>query len=83
MKATKNLDNGTDEGWSIQVYSGDRRLLCTLEPAHMWMFFAGLVAGLLIAIIGFQFKRPPEPIPQYSSPENSDPENLSPPLSVD
>lgn len=77
MKITKNLDNSTDEGWSIQVYSGDRRLLYTLEPAHMWMFFTGLAIGMLIAIFGFRFEESP-PTPRLIDPEAS-----SAPLAVD
>ncbi|MEB3290985.1 MAG: hypothetical protein VKI82_13795 [Leptolyngbya sp.] len=43
------LDN-TGEGWLIQVYSGDRRLLWVLDPSHAWMFGWGLGFGLLLAV---------------------------------
>ncbi len=38
-------------GWSIQVYSGDRRLLCSFEPSHAWLFAAGFGAGFLLALL--------------------------------
>ncbi len=43
------LDN-TSEGWIVQIYSGDRRLLCVLESSHAWTFLLGCGFGLLIAI---------------------------------
>jgi tetrahydromethanopterin S-methyltransferase subunit F len=39
-----------DEGWSIQIYGRDRRLLCSLYPSHGWTFLAGFVVGLLLAL---------------------------------
>ncbi len=43
------FDN-TSEGWLVQVYSGDRRLLCVLEPSHAWTFLLGCGFGLLLAV---------------------------------
>jgi hypothetical protein len=79
MKVTKNLENSsTNEGWSIQVYSGDRRLLCSLGSGHLWMFVAGFVAGFLIAAGSFQTERSP------TTPLQSvDPERPAAPLEVD
>lgn len=37
-----------NEGWVIHVYGRDRRLLCSLEPSHCWMFVAGLALGALL-----------------------------------
>lgn len=37
-----------DEGWSIQIYSSDRRLLLFLTPAHIWLFVAGMALGAFI-----------------------------------
>lgn len=42
-----------NEGWSVVVYSGDRRLLCSLHPSHGWMFIIGLVSGLLLAALWY------------------------------
>ncbi|PSN14490.1 hypothetical protein C7293_11500 [filamentous cyanobacterium CCT1] len=40
----------TSEGWLVQVYNGDRRLLCVLEPSHAWTFLLGCGFGLLLAV---------------------------------
>lgn len=44
----------SDEGWSIQVYGGDRRLLLSLDASHAWLFGAGILVGLAIALVGFR-----------------------------
>lgn len=39
-----------DEGWAVHVYASDRRLLCSFNPSHFWLFLIGLaVGGLLTA----------------------------------
>lgn len=43
------FDN-TQEGWIVQVYGGDRRLLWVLEPSHAWTFVWGVGFGLLLAV---------------------------------
>ena len=43
------FDN-TSEGWLVQVYSGDRRLLCVLDSSHAWTFLLGCGFGLLLAV---------------------------------
>lgn len=48
-KLPPKFDN-TSEGWLVQVYSGDRRLLCVLESSHAWTFLLGCVFGLLLAL---------------------------------
>ncbi|HEY9762610.1 MAG TPA: hypothetical protein V6D07_08800 [Trichocoleus sp.] len=48
-KLRTRFDN-TSEGWLVQVYNGDRRLLCVLEPSHAWTFFLGCGFGLLLAV---------------------------------
>jgi hypothetical protein len=48
-KLRTRFDN-TSEGWLVQVYSGDRRLLCVLEPSHAWTFLVGCGFGLLLAV---------------------------------
>ncbi len=40
----------SNEGWSIQVYGGDRRLLVSLDASHLWLFGIGTVVGLAIAL---------------------------------
>ena len=41
-----------DFGWSIQLYSGDRRLLFCLYPSHAWLFVIGLFLGYVIPFLG-------------------------------
>ncbi|MGB2924926.1 MAG: hypothetical protein WBB82_06480 [Limnothrix sp.] len=41
-----------DFGWSIQLYSGDRRLLFCLDPSHAWIFVIGLFLGYIIPFLG-------------------------------
>lgn len=51
ITAMKKLpDQVTDGGWSVQVYSGDRRLLCSLDPSHIWMLMLGIFLGLVMGI---------------------------------
>lgn len=45
----KKLQNPVDEGWSVHIYDRQRRLLCTLEPSHGWIFLLGCIFGLLLA----------------------------------
>lgn len=40
----------TSEGWLVQVYGGDRRLLCVLDSSHAWTFLWGFGVGLLLAV---------------------------------
>ncbi|MEO0988286.1 MAG: hypothetical protein AAFY20_22510 [Cyanobacteria bacterium J06639_14] len=40
----------TDEGWVVQVYGSNRRLLYVLEPSHGWVFLMGCCVGLLVAV---------------------------------
>ncbi len=40
----------TKEGWLVQVYGRDRRLLCVLESSHAWTFLTGCGFGLLLAV---------------------------------
>ena len=51
----------TGEGWAVQVYGSNRRLLCVLEPSHGWTFLVGCGVGLLLSVIWFNAAR-------YSSP---------------
>ncbi len=61
----------TDEGWAVQIYGSNRRLLCVLEPSHGWIFLAGCCAGLLLSIIWFnaaRYSSPGKPIAPTESP---------------
>ncbi|MFE4105844.1 hypothetical protein [Almyronema epifaneia] len=65
------LKLNTDEGWVIQVYGGNRRLLCVLETSHGWVFLAGCCVGLLLSVIWINAARynpPVEPISSTESP---------------
>jgi hypothetical protein len=48
-KLRSRFDN-TSEGWLVQVYSSDRRLLCVLDSSHAWTFLLGCGFGLLLAV---------------------------------
>lgn len=48
-KPPTRIDNA-QTGWLVQVYNGDRRLLCMLEPSHAWTFLLGCGLGLLVAV---------------------------------
>ncbi|PSN20129.1 hypothetical protein C7271_03675 [filamentous cyanobacterium CCP5] len=45
------LPLNTDDGWLVQVYGRDRRLLCVLDPSHGWLFLLGLGVGVLLTVI--------------------------------
>lgn len=47
------INTHTCEGWMVQVYGRDRRLLWVLEPFHGWIFLFGCGLGLLLAIVWF------------------------------
>lgn len=55
-KLRTRVDN-TSEGWLVQVYGRDRRLLCVLESSHAWTFLLGCGVGLLVAIGWFNLAR--------------------------
>ena len=46
-KLPQSLHQKTDLGWSIQIYSSDRRLLCALDSSHAWILCLGLILGFL------------------------------------
>ncbi len=66
----------TDEGWLVQVYGSNRRLLCVLEPSHGWMFLIGCGFGLLLSVIWVNVAR-------YSPPAESATPEQPPALQVD
>ncbi|MEB3310090.1 MAG: hypothetical protein VKJ02_07625 [Snowella sp.] len=47
----------TSEGWLVQIYSSDRRLLCVLDSSHAWTFLLGCGFGLLLAVGWFNLVR--------------------------
>ena len=66
-----DLKTNTGEGWMVQVYGRDRRLLCILEPFHGWVFLVGCGLGLLLAILWFNLSRyslPVEPAEPTETP---------------
>jgi len=46
----RTKSDNLSEGWLVQVYSGDRRLLCVIESSHAWTFLFGCGLGLLLAV---------------------------------
>ena len=52
----------SSEGWLVQVYGSNRRLLCVLEPSHGWIFLAGCCVGLLLAVTWFNASRHSVPV---------------------
>ncbi len=52
----------TDEGWIVQVYGSNRRLLCVLEPSHGWIFLVGCCVGLLLSVIWINAARDNSPV---------------------
>jgi hypothetical protein len=50
-KTSNQLQEALDSGWSVQIYSRDRRLLCSLYPSHGWAFFMGIVLGFVVALV--------------------------------
>ncbi len=65
-----------NEGWVVQVYGSNRRLLCVLEPSHAWIFLIGCGVGLLLSVIWINVAR-------YNPPLEPTPITESPPLQVD
>jgi len=66
----------TDEGWVVQVYGRNRRLLCVLEPSHGWIFLIGCSVGLLLSVVWINAAR-------YSPPIKPPPPTELPALQVD
>ncbi len=57
------------EGWSIQIYGSDRRLLVSLDASHAWLFGVGIAVGFAIALLSLRCDRPTsapiaQPMPQ-------------------
>ncbi|WP_448563790.1 hypothetical protein [Trichothermofontia sp.] len=55
-KLRTKFDN-TSEGWLVQVYNSDHRLLCVLDSSHAWTFLLGCGFSLLLALGWFNLAR--------------------------
>jgi hypothetical protein len=77
MKKMENVPyHGIDQGWTVHVYSSDRRLLCTLNASHCWSLVIGLALGIVLTASWFGHS--------YSElPQSSIDEPMSAPLGVD
>jgi len=54
-------------GWAINIYGSDRRLLCTLDPSHAWVFVAGILLGALLMVGGMESSATPSPQPEVDN----------------
>ncbi|WP_139325071.1 hypothetical protein [[Limnothrix rosea] IAM M-220] len=55
-KTPVQLKENVSSGWSLQLYSGDRRLLWSLDPSHGWIFLIGSILGFSSALLlGFSY----------------------------
>lgn len=52
LNPNQALKKNLDLGWSVQIYSGDRRLLCSLGPSHAWGFLVGVSVGVVLTLVG-------------------------------
>ncbi|MGI0484798.1 hypothetical protein ACN4EK_05115 [Pantanalinema rosaneae CENA516] len=75
-KATDQLES-LDKGWSVQIYSPNRRLLCSIYPSHAWAFSAGLALGLILALVSLSHQTP-----THSS-KASVPSSIAAPVNLD
>ena len=69
----KKLQNPVDEGWCVHIYDRQRRLLCTLEPSHGWIFLLGCIFGLVLAIAWVNIAQPSSETPSPRSPSTESP----------
>lgn len=76
----KNTLQKADEGWSLLVYNGDRRLICSLNTSHAWTFLVGIILGCLLGAITFSTHGHSTDLIQEHQPELAIP---NPPLGVD
>ncbi len=55
-KTPVQLKEKVSSGWSLQLYSGDRRLLWSLDPSHAWTLLIGGIVGFSSALLlGFSY----------------------------
>ncbi|MEM8806632.1 MAG: hypothetical protein AAGF01_11450 [Cyanobacteria bacterium P01_G01_bin.38] len=70
MKNVK-VNTALDEGWTVHVYDRNRRLRCTLDTSHGWVFGTGVGLGILVALLGVNLNlstNAPTSEPPISSP---------------
>ncbi|HEY9763641.1 MAG TPA: hypothetical protein V6D07_14010 [Trichocoleus sp.] len=72
----RQLQEKVGEGWSVQIYGSDRRLLCSLYPSHGWALLLGVCLGVIPILIGLQIGSTAVSAPQVTTP-------TEPPLTVD
>lgn len=71
-KDSQPISSEADEGWLVQVYGRNRRLLCVLDPSHGWLFLLGCGVGGLLTVLWFNMARysaPVEPAPPTEIPQ--------------
>lgn len=73
------LKDPVSEGWIVQVYGQNRRLICALEPSHGWTFLAGLILGTVATLIIYNLN----PTPRQPKAESSLNTNVTAPLMLD
>ncbi|EKQ66888.1 hypothetical protein OsccyDRAFT_4698 [Leptolyngbyaceae cyanobacterium JSC-12] len=69
--AMSKLKQSLDElntGWAVNIYTSDRRLLCTLNPSHAWAFALGICLGGFIMLSWSSSDRAPIQPPSITSP---------------
>ena len=66
----------THEGWLVQVYGSNRRLLCVLDASHGWIGLIGFGLGFLLAVLSMGAD-------SYSPPRTVTPPTELPALQVD
>lgn len=66
MSKLKQSLSEMNQGWIVNIYGGDRRLLCSLEPSHAWAFAVGLIVGGVAMVNWTTGDRPQTPAPRVS-----------------
>lgn len=69
----KKLQNPVGEGWSVHIYDRQRRLLCALEPSHVWIFLLGCTFGLVLAVVWGNLAQPTSGTPFLRNPATTSP----------
>lgn len=72
MSKVKQSIDGLNPGWAINIYGSDRRLICTLEPSHAWVFVLGIALGGLMMLSWGSSDRPRNQ-PSIASPDRGAP----------
>lgn len=57
-----------NNGWIVQVYGSNRRLLWVLEPSHGWIFLIGCGVGFLLSAIWVNTARYSPPLEPTTAP---------------